>query len=81
MYDTAGTVFRGNFLVLNAFGLFKVAQSKSKYKIQVLFYKLILDLHINFLKEYIIYNNTKNFKYLGILKTQKTLKHCEKLKP
>lgn len=79
MYDTAETVFRGNFLVLNAFGLFKVAQSKSKYKIQVLFYKLILDY--KFLKEYIIYNNTKNFKYLGIKKTQKTLKHCEKLKP
>lgn len=28
-----------------------------------------------------IYNNTKNVKYLEIRKTQKTLKHCEKLKP
>lgn len=71
--------FRGNFLALNAFQLFKVSLLKSKDKIQLCFVLSLIIRLLSFVK-YAIYSSYKILNTLK-LKKQKTLNHCEKVKP
>lgn len=59
--------FRGNFLALNAFQLFKVALLKLKYKIQLCFALSLIVRLLSFAK-YAIYSSDKILNTLEVKK-------------